>query len=247
MPKRSARAEGLAGSRYRLLVDQLAGDVGKPQRGWQSEVARRLGVDRAYISKLLNPDVDLAVGVGVIDRACERLGLKREFFTKTKGYRRPAYTAFLRDDVPMMPLWREGPAPRFADLVGSAQTLEAKLDDGRAGVEDLHALALDVLAVPAVQTARRLAEMRPNRKANATRILVEGGKLIAALRAEGDHMPRAADGSTATSGYPSVTQAALFHEPESVYGAEHPRRKLLPQGGTESGKKPDGARPGRRP
>ncbi|GAB5548938.1 MAG: hypothetical protein SangKO_086980 [Sandaracinaceae bacterium] len=64
--------------RYRLLIEQLGEDRGSA-RGWKRRVSEQLGVHPSYVSKILAGS-KTQVGEEVVDRACERLGLSREFF-----------------------------------------------------------------------------------------------------------------------------------------------------------------------
>lgn len=215
MPNPSA-APTLAATRYRVLVDQLADEAGRPARGWQSEVARRLGVDRSYISKLLDPETDFAVGVEAIERSCERLGLKRTFFTARSPYRRPSYTGYVERDRTRIVSRSDGPILQWADLPVVASKVGRAIDRGRAGSAELHALALDVIATPAVQLALRVVEMRPHRHANERRIREVGRELVAAL-CEDKGAATAAD--EVARGYRRPNRGRRPSRPRRVYGA----------------------------
>lgn len=57
--------------RYALLVQQVGDKLGRPARGWQSATAKKLGVSRSLISKVVQGDLQ-GIGNGVISRAMSR-------------------------------------------------------------------------------------------------------------------------------------------------------------------------------
>ena len=76
----------LSSRRYALLVDQLGDELGRAY-GWQSRVARRLGIDQSTINRLVRRE-RATVGSDAIDRAVLRLRIDSRFF----------YDASLGDD-----------------------------------------------------------------------------------------------------------------------------------------------------
>lgn len=71
--------ENLVSRRFRLLIEQLGAEEGRPARGWQSRVAKRLGMDRSYLAKVLHGDRE--VGVAAAESAARALNIPLEFFT----------------------------------------------------------------------------------------------------------------------------------------------------------------------
>lgn len=67
--------------RYVGLINQLGDSVAR-QYGWKSAVARKLGVDKGYISLLTrDPPSTQHVGGDALQRACDGLGLPMSYFT----------------------------------------------------------------------------------------------------------------------------------------------------------------------
>lgn len=65
--------------RFKMLINQLADEHGR-KYGWKSAVARQLSVRPSYVAKVLNDELG-AIGEGIIDRACQSLGIMRTYFT----------------------------------------------------------------------------------------------------------------------------------------------------------------------
>jgi transcriptional regulator with XRE-family HTH domain len=65
--------------RYLKVVDSLGSSLNR-RYGWQAEVARRLGVDRSLVSRLVSGE-RTSVGAEAQQRAVERLGLQADYFT----------------------------------------------------------------------------------------------------------------------------------------------------------------------
>lgn len=65
--------------RYLALVDHLARETGKPRRGWQARVARRLGVHATTINKIATGK-RASVGMDVIEAAIATVPIPREYF-----------------------------------------------------------------------------------------------------------------------------------------------------------------------
>ncbi len=94
--------------RYAWLVHQLGNELGNV-RGWIRRAAERLGVHESYVSKIIRGQVE-TVGADAIEKAIERLHLRREFF----------YDATL--EIPDGASWREYAAPtvRWQDTTAEA-------------------------------------------------------------------------------------------------------------------------------
>lgn len=135
------------------------------------------------ITKVLDDDSGYILGEEALGRACENLGLRSEFFSVGSPRKLPHYTTFLEPDRQRLPARRSGPEPLWDDLLPRAPKLERALADHSADAKEVHALALDILAVPAVQAAMRIAELNPS-KANERRIFAEAPKLVGALKQE---------------------------------------------------------------
>lgn len=69
----------LVSRRFRLLVEQLGDEYGRPARGWQSRVARALNMDRSYLAKVIGGERE--VGVAAAQSAADALGIPLAFFT----------------------------------------------------------------------------------------------------------------------------------------------------------------------
>lgn len=80
------------GRRYRLLIEQLGDEVGRPARGWQSAVARKLSVNPAVVTRHLKAD-DPGVSKELISRACAVIGVSIGFFEQVREPR--SYIDFL--------------------------------------------------------------------------------------------------------------------------------------------------------
>lgn len=81
--------------RYRLLVDQLGEEHGRPARGWKTKVAQALGVDPTYVTKISKGQRE--VGLAAAERAARHLGITLDFFTRPAeevGEDLPHYTQF---------------------------------------------------------------------------------------------------------------------------------------------------------
>lgn len=73
-------AEGeRAKQRYLRLIEELGAEEGAPDHGWKSRVARRLGIDQSFVSRLVRRD-RLSVGADSIDKAVAKLRIRREYF-----------------------------------------------------------------------------------------------------------------------------------------------------------------------
>ncbi len=70
----------LQSRQYRRLMDELGGEVGK-RFGWQSNVARKLGISDAFLCKIFK-DVDRGVGISSVNRAVSCLGISPDYFHK---------------------------------------------------------------------------------------------------------------------------------------------------------------------
>jgi transcriptional regulator with XRE-family HTH domain len=93
-----ANEDSRPATRLRALVDQLAAETGR-ERGWQAEVARRIGVHRSYVSRVAKGS-PVSVGRAVVDKVCETLGLDRTFFYNDAKVEPPDYRAYLRERRP---------------------------------------------------------------------------------------------------------------------------------------------------
>lgn len=91
--------EGTAADRYRDLANQLGAEMGRA-RGWKSRVAERLGVHPSYLSRVLS-GAKTAISNEVIERACENLGVRRDFFSESEE--EPDYRDYLKGNEP--PPW----------------------------------------------------------------------------------------------------------------------------------------------
>lgn len=67
--------------RFRLLVEQLGDEYGRPRRGWQTRVAERLGVPRSLVSRVARGDLE-PIGPTVINRAMTVLKMSPSFFSR---------------------------------------------------------------------------------------------------------------------------------------------------------------------
>ncbi len=65
--------------RYLSVVESIASSLNR-RYGWQAEVARRLGVDRSLVSRLVSGE-RTSVGAEAQQRALERLKLPSDYFT----------------------------------------------------------------------------------------------------------------------------------------------------------------------
>lgn len=74
----STGPDTLPAERLRLLVEQLADEIGR-YRGWQSKVARRIGLHRSYVSKITQ-GARVSAGPSVVEKVCSAMGLDRAFF-----------------------------------------------------------------------------------------------------------------------------------------------------------------------
>lgn len=73
-------AEGdRAKRRYLRLIEELGAEEGAPEHGWKSRVARRLGIDQSFVSRLVRRD-RTSIGADSIDKAVMHLRLRREYF-----------------------------------------------------------------------------------------------------------------------------------------------------------------------
>lgn len=64
--------------RYLQLVEELGAEEGAPAHGWVTAVARRLGVNQGYLSRIHRRQRD--VGPETIDRAISKLRIRRAYF-----------------------------------------------------------------------------------------------------------------------------------------------------------------------
>jgi predicted XRE-type DNA-binding protein len=106
-----AVAEDRVTKRYIRLIDEMAQDLNL-RHGWQSNVARQLGVDQSYVSRLYRRERD-SVGLDSVELAIERLRIRPEYFHGRKepaSYKDyvgpdrgsvpyPAWAAFLRSEL----------------------------------------------------------------------------------------------------------------------------------------------------
>jgi hypothetical protein len=75
--------EPTASQRYRVLVLDL-GHALDFAHGWKAAVAKQLGVHPSYVGKVA--DLDMKVGVDVIERAMGMTGIPRSHFFAPKGH-----------------------------------------------------------------------------------------------------------------------------------------------------------------
>lgn len=71
-------AEAVMWTRFSDLVVELRDEEGGVVRGWQSRVAKRLGMDRSYFAKLLSGERML--GWAAAQRISEAVGMRAAFF-----------------------------------------------------------------------------------------------------------------------------------------------------------------------
>lgn len=90
--------------RLRALVDQLGAEL-EWQRGASGRIAAILGIDRSYVSLLLNRSRPAAqVQLATIDRVVSATGIKRCFFLDDFGGVTPSYKEFLTRALPLGPI-----------------------------------------------------------------------------------------------------------------------------------------------
>lgn len=121
-----------ASQRYIDLVSELAEQL-KHRRGWKSEVARRLGVHPSFVSRIAEGKVQ-SIGVDIIERAMERLGLPRSFFFEP-DFGSPAEAAVRMSELALRERAR-APAP---GLDAAAPFGSAKDDRHRKRLRELQA------------------------------------------------------------------------------------------------------------
>jgi hypothetical protein len=96
-----------AAKRYLKLIEELGDELGAPKHGWKSAVARALGMDQSYISKILSRE-RMSIGVDAVESAVRHLRLDRDYFW---GPREPrSYRDYLTkspNDGPPYPAWYE--------------------------------------------------------------------------------------------------------------------------------------------
>lgn len=81
--------------RYRNLI-HFMGERYRFARGWKAKVAGKLGVHPSYLGRVLSGEVE-EVGVEIIERACERLRIKRDFFFAEKNHPYPDHYRYPDD------------------------------------------------------------------------------------------------------------------------------------------------------
>jgi transcriptional regulator with XRE-family HTH domain len=86
-----ATHESLPLTRWRLFLAQFAAEFGD---GWQSELARRVGVSQSMLSKHLQGEVK-SVRLHTIELTCARLGIDRAFFFDASLGDAPSYREHL--------------------------------------------------------------------------------------------------------------------------------------------------------
>jgi len=92
----SAPIADLPSRRYRVLVEQLAGERGH-RYGWKSEVARILGISAAYVNQI-DAGKKAHAGAVSIGRALEALNLNERFFYDPTLGDAPSYTDHVRTE-----------------------------------------------------------------------------------------------------------------------------------------------------
>jgi len=77
---RDRNAGEFAAGRYRRLAEGL-GDAyyGRPKAGWKSKVARRLGIDVSYLTRIVKGE-RVGVGLDMIEEAVRRVPIRRAYF-----------------------------------------------------------------------------------------------------------------------------------------------------------------------
>jgi transcriptional regulator with XRE-family HTH domain len=149
-----------ASRRYLKVVETLGTSLNR-RYGWQAEVARRLGVDRSLVSRLVNGE-RTSVGVEAQQRAVERLRLPGDYFTAVVepdpmqliGVILGRMAGDSADEGALFQSW---------DHAGrQAQELFAALGDGTLTEEQaiaMYGLAQQVLRSPLPAAARKLKEL----------------------------------------------------------------------------------------
>jgi hypothetical protein len=92
-----------AARRYLRLIEELGFEEGAPKHGWKSAVARRLGVDQSYVSRLLSRD-RISVGADSVEKAVTRLKIRRDYFDAAREPR--SYKDYLGNE-PVFAAWRD--------------------------------------------------------------------------------------------------------------------------------------------
>jgi len=87
-------SDELLQERFSALVDQIGEEERRPIRGWQSRVAKRLGMDRSYFAKLLSGDRQL--GFAAAQSIASALRMRLAYFTDALD-RVPSYLEYLED------------------------------------------------------------------------------------------------------------------------------------------------------
>lgn len=72
-------ADEIARTRYRELVEALRSETEGERGGWQSDVAKRLGITQGMVSKIMRGERD--PGLATISKAATRLGIRWQYFT----------------------------------------------------------------------------------------------------------------------------------------------------------------------
>jgi len=159
-----------AAERYIALVKQLGEAQGK-RRGWQTDVAKRLGVHRSFISRVVRGDRS-GVSSGVIEKAIFGLNLQPDFFyAETHGA--PHYRTYMN------------PAIAIEALPIAITEPVLKFGDGKAEPDDLYALARAVLDLPFVRHAQAMLAGKPHKTApEIGSLYVVAEKLIGSLNSE---------------------------------------------------------------
>lgn len=163
--------------RYRALLAVLAERAGRPVRGWQARVARDLGVDPTYVSKIARGERS-RVGARAIEKAmAPPLNIPRDYFfgeTRQDPHRVVGPKTW---DVDVAVEWRDGEqflpialvllhrarAARDAGATSDAEIAEQYRRLARAVTELLPELVLarrvlDAADLEAIAAGERLAE-----------------------------------------------------------------------------------------
>jgi transcriptional regulator with XRE-family HTH domain len=152
--------------RYASLIREIGAELGYV-RGWKAEAARRLGVHRTFVSRILSGS-RTAVSAAVLTKACERLGIHPGFFydtTAEEPVRYGGYNIYPRPKKGSADELRSYWAKRGGDRAyGELLQLIDKTDEVWASIEEKKAnhlsaalqLATQVLSCAHVSAATRL-------------------------------------------------------------------------------------------